>query len=722
MNIHSSRALNHSVDQYKLLSSNAGVGAVINTRLGFSIMPLSIENWKFIQRVEKKLLQNPDLTPEEIEEKAAVDVVEDERFLQYLKKDEGLPNLTCLIAIPHMQINERYNTVDVKNNPLFKKYLEPNDYSPSNCEDWFVVPGIVFPRWMVSQKTNFLYPYDHWKDLWKSKFKRLNNFAPPRDASSPTGSTYNWDGEERKEYALLTQMPFVLICPNGHISDIPWDKFFSARLKDGVGIFKRGYDLFGFSDCDCEKGGRHEIFYSENKNHSEGFGVLKCDKCKEVVSLEGIMNLRPKCSKEKPWLGKETGGFERDKECKVRGKDEDETMRVALVTSNSVYYAEAFSSLYVPKACLSYSAQFALTESEQKAYEWLNNNAFKDYMKDHPSKSRAEYWDESYHHDGDFIDELELTADIQLSEEEALNVKKRFLEDDNSNANGGGDKVEGYRFQEYAAFTKQDSLAHPKLSFRNIELPETLSPFFSQISQVGTLCVTKTQTNFYRVSIQQPVKTDTGIQYPEGCKIYGANPFKVRVLPASQVYGEGLSFELNKEYLDNWCQKNSEKYTNRDTKLGSQVSMVLDTYGAPAFYVLHTLSHLIIKELEFSCGYPSASLSERIYYSKQMCGILIYTTDGAEGGMGGLVWQGQPKLIERMITKALTRALNCSSDPVCWEHDETLNYAACFSCCMISETSCEFRNMGLDRRALVDENYGFFKDLLKHIQTNEHPF
>ena len=722
MNIHSSRALNHSVDQYKLLSSNAGVGAVINTRLGFSIMPLSIENWKFIQRVEKKLLQNPDLTPEEIEEKAAVDVVEDERFLQYLKKDEGLPNLTCLIAIPHMQINERYNTVDVKNNPLFKKYLEPNDYSPSNCEDWFVVPGIVFPRWMVSQKTNFLYPYDHWKDLWKSKFKRLNNFAPPRDASSPTGSTYNWDGEERKEYALLTQMPFVLICPNGHISDIPWDKFFSARLKDGVGIFKRGYDLFGFSDCDCEKGGRHEIFYSENKNHSEGFGVLKCDKCKEVVSLEGIMNLRPKCSKEKPWLGKETGGFERDKECKVRGKDEDETMRVALVTSNSVYYAEAFSSLYVPKACLSYSAQFALTESEQKAYEWLNNNAFKDYMKDHPSKSRAEYWDESYHHDGDFIDELELTADIQLSEEEALNVKKRFLEDDNSNANGGGDKVEGYRFQEYAAFTKQDSLAHPKLSFRNIELPETLSPFFSQISQVGTLCVTKTQTNFYRISIQQPVKTDTGIQYPEGCKIYGANPFKVRVLPASQVYGEGLFFELNKEYLDNWCQKNSEKYTNRDTKLGSQVSMVLDTYGAPAFYVLHTLSHLIIKELEFSCGYPSASLSERIYYSKQMCGILIYTTDGAEGGMGGLVWQGQPKLIERMITKALTRALNCSSDPVCWEHDETLNYAACFSCCMISETSCEFRNMGLDRRALVDENYGFFKDLLKHIQTNEHPF
>ena len=91
------------------------------------------------------------------------------------------------------------------------------------------------------------------------------------------------------------------------------------------------------------------------------------------------MNLRPKCSREKPWLGKETGGFERDKECKVRGKNDDETMRVALVTSNSVYYAEAFSSLYIPKASLSYSTQFVLTETEQKAYEWLINNAYKDY-------------------------------------------------------------------------------------------------------------------------------------------------------------------------------------------------------------------------------------------------------------------------------------------------------------------------------------------------------
>ena len=92
-----------------------------------------------------------------------------------------------------------------------------------------------------------------------------------------------------------------------------------------------------------------------------------------------------------------------------------------------------------------------------------------------------------------------------------------------------------------------------------------------------------------------------------------------------------------------------------------------------------------------------------------MCGFLIYTADGAEGGMGGLSWQAQPSLIKDIILKVVERTAICSSDPICWEQsDETMNYAACFSCCMISETSCEYRNFGLDRRALVDDDFGYF--------------
>ena len=134
--------------------------------------------------------------------------------------------------------------------------------------------------------------------------------------------------------------------------------------------------------------------------------------------------------------------------------------------------------------------------------------------------------------------------------------------------------------------------------------------------------------------------------------------------------------------------------------------------GIAKFYLLHTFSHVIMKELEFSCGYPTASLSERLYFSDKMCGVLIYTADGAEGSMGGLVWQGQPQLIEGIIRSAMNRALSCASDPICWENEDQLNYAACFSCAMVSETSCEERNLALDRRVLVDDNFGFFKELV----------
>ena len=138
----------------------------------------------------------------------------------------------------------------------------------------------------------------------------------------------------------------------------------------------------------------------------------------------------------------------------------------------------------------------------------------------------------------------------------------------------------------------------------------------------------------------------------------------------------------------------------------------MKTGGIARFLVLHTFSHVLMKELEFSCGYPTASLTERLYFSDRMCGVLIYTTDGAEGSMGGLVWQGQPELIENIIHKAMQRALNCASDPICWENVDQLNYAACFSCAMVSETSCEKRNVGLDRRILVDGEFGFFKDMV----------
>ena len=41
-----------------------------------------------------------------------------------------------------------------------------------------------------------------------------------------------------------------------------------------------------------------------------------------------------------------------------------------------------------------------------------------------------------------------------------------------------------------------------------------------------------------------------------------------------------------------------------------------------------------------------------------------------------------------------------------------LNLSACFSCALVAETACEAMNLGLDRRVLVDEEFGYFKDFI----------
>ncbi|RMZ51410.1 DUF1998 domain-containing protein [Flavobacteriaceae bacterium PRS1] len=137
-------------------------------------------------------------------------------------------------------------------------------------------------------------------------------------------------------------------------------------------------------------------------------------------------------------------------------------------------------------------------------------------------------------------------------------------------------------------------------------------------------------------------------------------------------------------------------------------------------YLVHTFSHLIMRELEFRCGYPTSSLSERIYVFNddkyKMYGCLIYTAEGAEGSMGGLIAQTRPQNLNNLIKSAIKRATICNSDPLCWESEGqglfNLNFASCFSCSLVSETSCEYRNLYLDRKILVDLENGFFKDIL----------
>jgi len=73
-----------------------------------------------------------------------------------------------------------------------------------------------------------------------------------------------------------------------------------------------------------------------------------------------------------------------------------------------------------------------------------------------------------------------------------------------------------------------------------------------------------------------------------------------------------------------------------------------------------------------------------------------------------------------VLASALERLELCSGDPVCADHDppsadedRMLHGAACHGCLLISETSCEARNLYLDRSLLADTvgqaGAGFFR-------------
>jgi hypothetical protein len=131
-------------------------------------------------------------------------------------------------------------------------------------------------------------------------------------------------------------------------------------------------------------------------------------------------------------------------------------------------------------------------------------------------------------------------------------------------------------------------------------------------------------------------------------------------------------------------------------------------------------------EIALDCGYPATALKERVYSLPlgavpgeiSHCGILIYTaTAGSQGTLGGLV--ATTPRFARILRDAMERLRICSNDPVCADHepddrsgDRATHGAACHGCLLVAETSCEMRNLFLDRTLLVTtmagERAGFF--------------
>jgi len=271
-----------------------------------------------------------------------------------------------------------------------------------------------------------------------------------------------------------------------------------------------------------------------------------------------------------------------------------------------------------------------------------------------------------------------------------------------------------------------------------------LEKFVSQIILIDKLSVLKVYRGFTRI---KPLMNEELIFANERDALQSGllleyqriqdsrkDPINTKELPAIEVKGEGIFIQFNNKILNEWSEIYSD---NRINIINNNLQRANETFSQnqsdinKRYLLLHTLSHVILKELADDCGYGLTSLAEIIYCSSdesidldtEMNGILIYTTTpDSEGSLGGLVEKGNPKYLSNLIKKAVDKARWCSSDPLCISAENGqgflgLNLAACYSCVLLPEPSCEKMNKYLDRAALIgtleNSEIGFFNNINK---------
>lgn len=748
---------NQGVGKYKLLSSTSGVGSIITTKLGYYVLISDINKWRFIKwansKIENARANNADdikvyeMCKNDISNRG-IEFIDDQRFIKFIKSEKKLESLVCLIGIPHMSLNESFNTPNWKYHPI-RTALERTGEQFEGVSSHYMINGTHFPKWFKNSDGE-LRLIKEWFAIWEKECRKypdtlkLDNFSPPRDALSKKAfirevNSKNEDGNPIKirEYKTLEQTNLILICPNGHLSDIPWanylrwktEKYLRLRPEEDRGENLMSNEVVG-PCCSNPK-----LKWTESKTKSEGYGsiYIECSSCglgsgsdrdKPKINLEGINSLEPYCIGQKPWeLDLDIPTITPYENCFIRNDNKNgrEKMRIALVTANNVYYANGFSSLFIP---------MHIAENKPKELIEAINILEKKYTKhfERTAITRNEYWKTKINYDDFLIDN-----DIRP---EDGGVFKSQLESEFLNTAADivvNDKHEEYRWQEYRCFSTHSSLPstaeNKGLRFKDIKLPNELTDFFRKIQQVEELKVTNVQLDFTRVKPKERIVVNGEVkESSSGQNIFSIDSKELFTLPANETLGEGIFFEFSNKKIDIWVSENINVLEKRfgnylntipDSKsqgLSSKMKIYNNKYN---HFLIHTFSHVMMRELEFSCGYPTASLKERLYISrspqKQMSGLLIYTAEGSEGSMGGLVSQGEPEKILEIIKKGLERSITCSSDPLCWESEGQgifdLNLSACFSCSLVAETACEEMNLGLDRRVLVDEEFGYFKNI-----------
>jgi hypothetical protein len=461
--------------------------------------------------------------------------------------------------------------------------------------------------------------------------------------------------------ASLVPSRFVMVCEGGHIDDFPYKAWVHGR--------------------GTARDGRHDLRITTlGLTASLRDIVIRCS-CGESRSMEGAFRraaLRDviSCTANQPWLSR---------------RDPDGCARLPRVLQRGA------SNVW-----------FSVTESAISIPPW-SEDAF---------KALNRYWEAIRHVPdsalADVLAGMSLDRMSGYSIEELVEAARERRDAENSSDEVSTDVIKD---QEYGALTRGKAQRSAKQDFVCVPaaaVTPTVAGAFSSVMVVKRLREVRVLASFTRVREPEPLDLDERLSPLANEKL----PY----LPAVEVIGEGIFIEIAADRLAEWEAQTGLRRrvdalrTNARQREQGRESLLANRISA-RLLLTHTLAHLLINQWSLECGYPAASLRERLYVNDDHAGLLIYTaTSDSAGSLGGLISQAEPERLEPSLRSAINSASWCSSDPLCIESEpagaDALNLAACHSCALLPETSCEEMNLLLDRATLVgasDGTVGFFQ-------------
>lgn len=551
---------------------------------------------------------------------------------------------------------------------------------------------------------------------------QINHFRQPpayiRDGNNPTLSKLmvqghrfprwyvnNASGELRRLNLETMRVPsnegfwkpvrFMAVCSAGHMSDFPWKLWAGCTCNNETGLVLNdsgGVDL-----------GSIKVQCKHCHNGKSLAGVTLIDRTSEPPST-GLSKVGITCEGERPWLGNNA----------TEGCSDSHPLAAVMINQSNIYFAKTLSSIFLPDLSsndIVRHVQNVLMEIDPSELI-LADMSFKLGKKSRGLRDLKDIIEP-------YFTEQPSEDDIYTAYENLGQGKLPFVAETPLIPEGG---LLAFRRTEFNVLRNelQEGLSS-ELRILPAGVSHCLKNFFEKVMLVERLRETKVFYGFDRLerSIIEPLK-----DMPESAlnQLFLTPPLgHKRWLPAVKNYGEGIYLELSESAIQDWLGTNSEWLKKRyDANFISRMSCEplllpptsdVDWRWAARYLLVHTLSHLLINQLVFECGYSSASLKERLFISSDskapMAGMLIYTASGdSEGSMGGLVRLGRSELFEPVLRRALSRASWCSADPVCSEDmggtgSRLVNKAACHACVLLPETACETINNGLDRAVVI---------------------